>query len=159
MSSKHNATLEEPIHEFMFRAAEWGDTGKVLTAVEASALRHLSTASKTKMLKDAMSALMELAQTNATGLWIHPSQVSPELRLPLQSLAQEEGFDILCQVPLQNLQNPAQTIVVRQREPEKWPDGSFSRVYAFADGHVEIHKTADGKFDDWESERIIVPPK
>ena len=101
-----------------------------------------------------MVALREIAETNQTGFALRLAQVPPEAQALLQSLQPESGLEIVYQGPLNDLQNPGRTIVIRQRESEEWPDGTFSRIYGFGDGHVEIHKTADGKFDDWESERM-----
>jgi RNA polymerase sigma factor (sigma-70 family) len=42
------------------------------------------------------------------------------------------------------------TILVREREPRQLPDGSWSRMYLFADGSVQEAVPSDGDFDTWE---------
>ena len=54
--------------------------------------------------------------------------------------------------------SPSSTIVLRETQPTQYPDGSWTRAYGFADGHSEIHKSADGNFTDWETGKIIKPP-
>jgi len=148
---------QRQLNESRKRAGKWGgDTNAVLTAMEAAALRNLSVAAKSKMLKEAMVGLRDVAETNETGLRMTLVQVPPERRALLQFLtAPEEGFEIVYQGPLRDLQKPGETIVVRQREAEEWPDGESSRAYGFGDGHVEIHKTDDGKFEEWERARMV----
>ena len=52
--------------------------------------------------------------------------------------------------------NPGNAIVIREKQA--WQrDGKWSRTYAFADGHCEIHVSPDGNFDDWESQHIANP--
>jgi len=53
--------------------------------------------------------------------------------------------------------NPGNVIVIREKQA--WQsNGKWSRIYAFADGHSEIHASPDGNFDEWESQRIVTPP-
>jgi len=148
-------TAQSLLEESKARAAKWGDTGAVLTAMEAATLRSLSASAKTKMLKDAMATLRSVAETNVTGFQLRLSQVAPEVHAMLGVLGPESGFGVVYRGPLQDLQNPGRKIVVRQLEPEEWPDGRFFRIYGFGDGDVEIHKTSDGKVDDWEKERLV----
>jgi hypothetical protein len=67
-------------------------------------------------------------------------------------------FEIVYEGSLSALQDPPKTIVLREKEPWNAPDGSWMRTYAFADGHSEIHKSADGNFDDWERARWAKRP-
>jgi prepilin-type processing-associated H-X9-DG protein len=48
-------------------------------------------------------------------------------------------------------------IVVREKDAWQAADGGWLRAYAFADGHAEIHKAADGNFQPWEAQHIIAP--
>ncbi len=75
----------------------------------------------------------------------------------LRALQNPSDFEVVGHGPLANIQNPGQTIVIRERESEEWPDGTFSRIYGFALGHIEILKTPDGKFEEWERERLFRP--
>ncbi len=57
-----------------------------------------------------------------------------------------------------NVTNPQSLIVIREKQAWQTPDGGWARDYAFADGHTEIHKTADGNFEPWEAQHMIPPP-
>jgi RNA polymerase sigma factor (sigma-70 family) len=72
-------------------------------------------------------------------------------------LAATNHFDIVYQGKLQELTNASSTIVLRETQGVQLPDGSWVRAYAFADGHAEIHKAADGNFADWENGKIQMP--
>jgi hypothetical protein len=48
------------------------------------------------------------------------------------------------------IESPARGIVMREKEATPAPDGGWLRVYAFADGHSEVHKSNDGDFSAWE---------
>jgi prepilin-type processing-associated H-X9-DG protein len=50
-------------------------------------------------------------------------------------------------------------IVVREKDAWQAADGGWLRAYAFADGHAEIHKAADGNFQPWEAQHIIIAPQ
>ena len=68
-------------------------------------------------------------------------------------------FDIVHQGSLSNLDNPNQTIVLRQRESVQTPgNASWLRIYLFADGHCETQSTPDGNFEAWESQRRAANP-
>jgi RNA polymerase sigma factor (sigma-70 family) len=64
-------------------------------------------------------------------------------------------FEIPPPGPVTPNDDPARTIVLREKEP--WPasDGAWLRVYAFADGHSEVHRARDGNFTPWEQRRGI----
>ena len=65
-----------------------------------------------------------------------------------------DGFEITFQGRIEDIANPAQAIIMREKEPFHFgPDGSALKTYLFADGHSEIHKAADGNFDRWEAMR------
>jgi len=59
-------------------------------------------------------------------------------------------FEIVYQGSLNDVADWAKAIVVREKEPWPSPDGGWSRTYAFADGHSEIHRAEDGNFAPWE---------
>jgi RNA polymerase sigma factor (sigma-70 family) len=51
------------------------------------------------------------------------------------------------------VRNPADVIVLREAQAHQNPDGTWSRTYAFADGHSEIPNVRDGNFARWEQQR------
>jgi RNA polymerase sigma factor (sigma-70 family) len=74
-----------------------------------------------------------------------------------QAIVAPGQFEIVSQGTVSSVTNPANTILFRERET--WPsNGKQARIYAFADGHIEIANSVDGNFDDWESQHIIVKP-
>ena len=65
-----------------------------------------------------------------------------------------DGFEITFHGRLNEIENPSQAIILREKEPFHYgEDGSAQRTYLFADGHSEIHKARDGNFERWENER------
>lgn len=79
-------------------------------------------------------------------------------KMPDDVLQATNMFEITYRGSQDGLTNPATTIVLREIQPVQLPDGSYIRAYAFADGHSEIHKSADGDFNSWEANKIIKPP-
>jgi RNA polymerase sigma factor (sigma-70 family) len=63
-------------------------------------------------------------------------------------------FEITYQGLRNEITNPANTIVLRENQAWQAPDGGWMKAYGFADGHSEIHKTVDGNFEPWESQRL-----
>lgn len=87
----------------------------------------------------------------------------PELSQELSTILAEsgvvgangDGFEITFQGRLGDIENPAQAIIMREKEPfHVEPDGAAQKTYLFADGHSEIHKARDGNFERWETERM-----
>ncbi len=66
-----------------------------------------------------------------------------------------EQFEIVYRGSLTNLTSPAQTVVLREKQPSRGSDGGWSRAYGFADGHSEISMSADRNFEEWEKRHII----
>jgi hypothetical protein len=66
-----------------------------------------------------------------------------------------DRYEILYHGAINALTAPAATIVIGEKEPWQNEDGSWSRAYAFADGHSEIHKAVDGNFGPWETQHIV----
>jgi RNA polymerase sigma factor (sigma-70 family) len=83
--------------------------------------------------------------------------LSPEEAAALANLKPEQ-FEILYSGPAANIASPSQVIVLREKQPRRYPDGDWGRAYGFADGHSEIHNSADGNYDAWEKPKIIMPP-
>jgi hypothetical protein len=70
------------------------------------------------------------------------------------------SFELAYQGSLSNLfggTNLGQIIVMREKEAQPGPNGSWNRTYGFADGHSEIHMAVDGDFSLWESQHGLVP--
>ncbi|HEX3720958.1 MAG TPA: sigma-70 family RNA polymerase sigma factor [Verrucomicrobiae bacterium] len=67
-------------------------------------------------------------------------------------------FQVVYQGAFNDITNPAQTIVLQETDPVQGPDGGWFKAYGFADGHAEYHKSADGNFAPWESQRMQLPP-
>jgi surface antigen len=143
---------QSQVNASLARAATFGETN-VITEVEAAAVQHLSIATKTELLRKTLQALIDVAQTNQTGWQLDPNQLTPEGEARLKALESAFDFDVVYRGPLNQLQNPGQTIVIRQRQAEQRTDGTYTRIYGFGDGHVEICKTSDGNFEAWEKER------
>jgi len=57
---------------------------------------------------------------------------------------------------LSTTSNPVTTVLLREKASRQSPDGQFYRAYAFADGHVELLRCADGDFEALEQQRGLV---
>ncbi len=66
-------------------------------------------------------------------------------------------FEIIYRGALNEITNPASTIVVREKEAVRASDGGWLRAYGFADGHSELHRADNGDFAPWEAQHILVP--
>ncbi len=66
-------------------------------------------------------------------------------------------FQIVYHGSVTNVANPASIIVT---EGQRWqkPNGTWAKVYGFADGHVEVQVTPDGNFDSFEKQHTVSPP-
>jgi len=55
---------------------------------------------------------------------------------------------------LNNITDPSSVIVLKEKEA--WPsvEGGWNKTYGFADGHSEVHFSADGNFEEWENKRL-----
>lgn len=51
-----------------------------------------------------------------------------------------------------------QMVMFRQRIAQQAPDGTWHRIYGFADGSVQIAISYDGNFDAWEKANTTLPP-
>jgi surface antigen len=153
-NDQHLQAANAQLNSSLERAAKLGETN-VITEVEAAAIQHLSIATKTEVLRQTLRALMDVAQTNQTGWQLDANQLTPAEEARLKALESAFDFDVVYRGPLNQLQDPGRTIVIRQRQAEQRTDGTYTRIYGFGDGHVEIHKTSDGNFEDWERERLV----
>jgi hypothetical protein len=66
-------------------------------------------------------------------------------------------FDIVYHGSFNDIKDSAETIVVRESQPQRTPEGKWAKVYGFADGHSELHTEADGSFAKYEQEHGIAP--
>jgi hypothetical protein len=64
-------------------------------------------------------------------------------------------FEMVFHGSLKDLTNWGNVIVLREKEPRPYPDGAWTRTYAYADGHSENHLALDGNFEDWEAEHSV----
>ncbi len=68
------------------------------------------------------------------------------------------AYEIAYSGPLQSISNPAQTLLVKEREGMVTPEGKLARAYVFADGHSEVATRATAEeFIAWEAERTFKP--
>lgn len=85
-------------------------------------------------------------------------QVTKYMRNPDGTLAVTNEFEFVYGGNFRAVNNPASTIVIRERESWQHPNGKWFKTYGFADGHSEIHTEPDGNFEEWEKARLPVPP-
>jgi RNA polymerase sigma factor (sigma-70 family) len=58
----------------------------------------------------------------------------------------------------QNQPDYPSMVLVRERLARQAPDGTWSRIYLFADGSVQTATSYDGNFDAWERANTYSPP-
>ena len=105
--------------------------------------------------KQAMVAFILFAQKH--GDYFPTNIVDAADFLPENLRAKTDDFEVLYQGKLRDVPNPANTIVLRGTD--SWQNnGKWVRIYAFADGHIEVANTPNNDFSDWESRHIIVNP-
>ncbi len=63
-------------------------------------------------------------------------------------------FEIVLSDAHSRVINPGSTIVLRERQTWRTPEGRWARTYAFADGHREVHVQSDQDFDPWEKRHM-----
>jgi RNA polymerase sigma factor (sigma-70 family) len=66
-------------------------------------------------------------------------------------------FELVYQGKWSAVKKPATTVVIREKQARKMPDGRWAKVYGFADGHSQVQYTTDGNFEAWEKEHILAP--
>jgi RNA polymerase sigma factor (sigma-70 family) len=90
----------------------------------------------------------ELSTTNL-------DQVAGYVKASKPQYSGTNSFELVYQGPLFKVANPGEGIVLRESQAWQGPDGSWYKVYGFGDGHVQLRKSADGSFDDWEKEHAV----
>jgi prepilin-type processing-associated H-X9-DG protein len=76
-----------------------------------------------------------------------------------QTNVSTDQFQIVYQGSATNVTSPGETVVIREADATQTLDGGWYRTYAFADGHVEVHKEAINDFSNWESQHLQLPPQ
>jgi RNA polymerase sigma factor (sigma-70 family) len=104
--------------------------------------------------KQLMLGWLMYADDNGNQVARSLDQLEPYLR----SSTATNQFELLFQGSWQDITNPSQTIVVREKQSRQGPDGSWQRAYGFADGHSELHRASDGDFAAWEKQHTFSPP-
>lgn len=73
-----------------------------------------------------------------------------------------DEFEIVFRGSPASLQKPNDVIVLRQKEAwnagaSSHPPGQWAKVYAFADGHSEVHLEPENNFDAYEQQHMVMP--
>ena len=77
----------------------------------------------------------------------------------LQNIPPLELIDVgLTKLNSQSQPDHPSMVVVRERLARQAPDGTWSRIYLFADGSVQTATSYDGNFDAWEKANTYAPP-
>jgi len=97
---------------------------------------------------DQVAPILEAALKENLG----PGDVVPD---PAQYLQGTDHYEIVYQGSLNDVTNPMNMIVIREKEAWQPIGGGWARAYSFADGHSEIHKSDDGNFGPWEEQRRV----
>lgn len=61
-------------------------------------------------------------------------------------------FEIVYHGSMNDIKDPANTIIVRESQPLPTADNQWAKVYGFADGHSELHTEPNGHFESYEKE-------
>jgi len=69
-----------------------------------------------------------------------------------------DDFELVLAGNLNAIKFPSRTITLREKQPRKGNNGRWSRVYGFADGHVEVGSSATEDFTEWEREMTQIAP-
>jgi len=92
--------------------------------------------------------------TNLTAAATYLNTASLESPEPLSGFDADQ-FEVVYHGRLGELLDPANTIIVREKEAYLLPDGRWARTYLFADGHSEIRASESEDFGGWERERMV----
>jgi len=77
----------------------------------------------------------------------------------LQNIPPLEFINVgLTKLNSQNEPDYPNMVLVRERLARQSPDGTWSRIYGFADGSVQTATSYDGNFDAWEKANTFSPP-
>ena len=77
----------------------------------------------------------------------------------LQNIPPLEFINVgLTKLNSQNQPDHPSMVLVRERLARQAPDGTWTRIYGFADGSVQIATSYDGNFDAWVKANTYSPP-
>ncbi len=155
------AGLRDQNSRLRWRNAPPGDNSK--TAFELKEEAKEMAVSRLNFTRSWLLAFHNFAELNKGQFPTNFDQASgflPSEILTLTNLTTDQ-FEIVYQGALSNVATPASTIVIREKQPFTTyiRDSGWVKAkgYAFADGHSEVHMARDGKFDDWEKQRMVQP--
>jgi hypothetical protein len=127
---------------------------KAPPTTEAEAKQDLQ--AKRTYLRHLAEGVLKFAEQN-NGLMPKDLAQSFSVRAPLASPPfPPRMFEVVCQGLLQEIKDASQTLLIREKEAVRTPDGQWMKCYAFADTHVEVHVEPAGQFDAWEQPRLKV---
>lgn len=104
--------------------------------------------------KNAILALMLFAENNGKQYPATLDEAATYMRND-EMKAVESNFDFINPGSTTNVARPADTILLKEKEPWQDADGNWLKTYGFADGHSEIHKGPSGNFDDFEKAHTL----
>jgi RNA polymerase sigma factor (sigma-70 family) len=80
--------------------------------------------------------------------------------LPPQNYGDYFKFEFVNVGVARSVNNPehANMVELRERIAQQAPDGTWQRIYGFADGSVQTATSYDGNFDAWEKANTYSPP-
>ena len=68
-------------------------------------------------------------------------------------------FEIVYRGTLESVRDPGKTIIFREKQARRSPQGEWVKVYGLADGHVETRtEPAEASFVAWEKDRVVTAP-
>lgn len=127
-------------------------TGEDVAAQQAAMIARMSDA------KQSCLGLILYASANQDRFPTNLDQITPYVK---SALTGTNDFELLYQGTLGGFTNSvatASTIVIRERTPRPASNGGWTKVYGFADGHVEMqHFEQIGDFDAWEMQHMPPP--
>jgi RNA polymerase sigma factor (sigma-70 family) len=112
---------------------------------------------KMDQAKQGVLALIMFASDNQMQFPTAPAQASRYVKDDLMGQI-ATNFDMLCPASITNIPNPANTIVLKEKQAWETPEGKWMKTYGFADGHSEIHSEPTSNFDEFEKSRILPSP-
>jgi len=68
----------------------------------------------------------------------------------------KSNWEIVSGGDFSQLAKPSQTILLREKESRRSPDGPFFKAYAFMDGHAELISSPDDDFAALEKQRGLL---
>jgi hypothetical protein len=131
---------------------------KLATALSAQAQFTAHETDKVSDMKQLGLAMLLYANDNSGLFPTNLDQLTNSLPQSLPNWDDFNSFDFVnVGVPNAHDKYP-QMIVLRERLARQAPDGTWRRVYGFADGRVVTATSYDGNFDAWEKANTYSPP-